>query len=82
MKLIRSACWLYWGQELAIKENFFQYTLEVLERLSDHVRNADAPRSKFQHSVYDARTDNLVNHLLETLDLGLEEENPQEGNKT
>jgi hypothetical protein len=65
---------------MAIKENFFQYTLEVLERLSDHVRNADAPRSKFQHSVYDARTDNLVNHLLETLDLGLEEEHQQDSN--
>lgn len=78
MKLIRNAYWLYWGQEVAIKENFFQYTLEVLERLSDHVRNADAPRSKFQHSVYDARTDNLVNHLLETLDLGLEDQSQEE----
>jgi hypothetical protein len=78
MRPTRNACWLYWGHELAIKENFFQYTLEVLERLSDHVRNADAPRSKFQHSVYDARTDNLVNHLLETLDLGLEDQNQEE----
>lgn len=60
-----------------------QYTLELLERLSDHARNADAPRTKFQHTVYEARTNNIVNHLLETLDLGLEEEeNPPEANKT
>lgn len=59
---------------MPVKENFQTYVSELLLRMADHVRNSDSPRTKFQKTVYEARTNNLVNHLLETLDLALEED--------
>lgn len=44
--------------------------------MADHVQSADAPTTKFQHRIYDQRTTDLVNHLLEILDDAIEQDHP------
>lgn len=63
---------------MAIKENYIEYVRDLLVRMIDHVQSADAPNTKFQHGIYDARTTALINHMLETLaDAILEDEPPR-----
>ena len=63
---------------MAIKENYIEYVRDLLIRMIDHVQSADAPQTKFQHGIYDARTAALINHILETLaDAILEDEPPR-----
>lgn len=62
---------------MAIKENYIEYVRDLLIRMIDHAQSADAPTTKFQHSIYDERTTALVNHMLETLDDALEDEPPR-----
>jgi len=63
---------------MAIKENYIEYVRDLLIRMIDHVQSADAPNTKFQHGIYDARTAALINHILETLaDAILEDEPPR-----
>ena len=63
---------------MAIKENYIEYVRDLLIRMIDHVQSADAPNTKFQHGIYDARPTALINHLLETLaDAILEDEPPR-----
>ncbi len=63
---------------MAIKENYIEYVRDLLIRMIDHAQSADAPNTKFQHGIYDARTAALINHMLETLaDAILEDEPPR-----
>ena len=63
---------------MPIKENYIEYVRDLLLRMIDHAQGADAPSTKFQHGIYDARTAALINHMLETLaDAILEDEPPR-----
>jgi hypothetical protein len=63
---------------MPIKENYIEYVRDLLLRMIDHAQSADAPSTKFQHGIYDARTAALINHMLETLaDAILEDEPPR-----
>jgi len=59
---------------MAIKENYIEYVRDLLIRMIDHVGNADAPSTKFQHAIYDERTSAIVNHLLEVLGEAIEDD--------
>ena len=63
---------------MALKENYIEYVRDLLIRMIDHAQSADSPQTKFQHQIFDERTNALVNHILETLaDAILEDEPPR-----
>ncbi|NBQ69299.1 MAG: hypothetical protein EBU46_10875 [Nitrosomonadaceae bacterium] len=57
---------------MAIKENYIEYVRDLLIRMIDHVQTADAPSTMFQHAIYDERSTQIINHLLEVLDDAIE----------